>query len=531
MKLRLRLSSMFLLINSVILLLPVAAIALLKLYDSSLIRQTENTLIAQAVMLSNIYKKNLLEAYPQLKVESYGHQLPKEYWYKEDPVLGKWRPIPAVLDLQHEILLPRAENPAESELGPDPMAWHVGQQLEDLLRETQLTTLAGMRILDMNGVIVATTGSIRGQTLLHRADVARALQGNTERVLRQREEEDTEGSFFSPISRSTNIRVYVTHPIVLEKRILGAVHLVRTPPNLYQTLYKNSDIFVYYGLLILTIATLISLFMSYAINRPIIALVSQAKKASTGTLASLEPLQHPITVEFEVLSNALVNMADRQAKRAEQIKNFASHVSHEFKTPLTSINGAVEILQHHFGKLTEREQKQFLDNIALSAQRMQLLMLQLTELAKADAIHIPTRPTELTDIIKQQLMNYRQHFQQIRVNNTRTPYPVFMNPELLTSVIGNLFENVRQHGGNEVDITLEQSAEHTTMVFSDNGPGISPANAKRIFEPFFTTAKQKGGTGLGLAILSSLMVAHQGSIRLLQSSQGCSFELVFPHFN
>ncbi|WP_295799122.1 ATP-binding protein [uncultured Microbulbifer sp.] len=528
MKLRLRLSTLFLLINSLILLLPVAAIALLKLYDSLLIRQTENALITQAVMLSNVYKRALRAEYPELDLQNYGRALPQENWYKEDPVLGKWRPIPAVLDLRDQPLLPRAENPEQTRQEPDPTAWHIGQQLEDLLRETQLTTLAGMRILDMNGIIVATTGWLRGHSLSNRSDVARALEGNTERAMRHREE-DTAGSFFSPISRSTRIRVYVTHPIVLDKRILGAIHLVRTPPNLYQSLYKQSDIFIYYGLLIVTITVMLSLFTSYAINRPIRALVRQARQVTSDRRSRLEPLENPIAIELEELSHSLATMADRQVQRAEQIENFASYVSHEFKTPITSINGAVEILQENLGEMPDEEKRQFLDNIAHSSQRMQLLMSQLTELAKADTTPIPREPVDLVKVLKQQAKHYQPRFRHLSISGAQDEHPVYMNRELLASILQNLFENVYHHGGDAIKIKLGRYSNQTKLIFSDNGPGISAANAKRIFEPFFTTARKRGGTGLGLAILSTLMSAHHGSIRLLPSERGCRFELTFPH--
>ena len=94
----------------------------------------------------------------------------------------------------------------------------------------------------------------------------------------------------------------------------------------------------------------------------------------------------------------------------------------------------------------------------------------------------------------------------------------------------NLFENARLHGGDEIEIALTRHSHAIQLVFSDNGPGISKANAKRIFEPFFTTARKNGGTGLGLAIIATLMNAHQGSISLAPSDKGCRFELTFPSF-
>ena len=116
--------------------------------------------------------------------------------------------------------------------------------------------------------------------------------------------------------------------------------------------------------------------------------------------------------------------------------------------------------------------------------------------------------------------------------------PVYMNHELLTSIICNLFENVALHGGDSIIIDVVKKNQQCLLIFSDNGKGISEQNAKRIFEPFFTTAKHSGGTGLGLAIISTLLAAHHGDIHLLQENtrentinacpKGCHFKLSFP---
>lgn len=529
MNLRLRLSHIFILINSVILSLPVVGIALLHLYDSSLIRETENELIAQAVIISNIYKKMLNDQYPQLDLSTYGKPLPPKYWYKEDANLGKWRPLPATLNLNDAPIADFAPNAIELNKEPDPVAWLLGMQLEDLLKETQLTTLAGIRILDVDGIIVSSTGWTKKKSLISMMDVKEALTGTTTRIIRKRKPLAHEpNSFLSSISRTSDIRIHLTYPIVVKKRIIGAVHLMRTPANVYQNIYQNKELFISYTVLLIALILAISFFMAYAISRPIKALVQQAKKATDGANNKLTVLEYPVTAEFELLSQTLVKMADKQTARAEQIKNFASYVSHEFKTPITAITGAVEILQDHINEMSAQEQQRFLDNIAFNAKRMNLLMQQLTELAKADTNKIPATPTDLGKILEQQVKHYQTNFAEILLNKNQLTYPIFMNNELITSIIINLFENVLQHGGNKITMILLQNSQSTILDFIDNGEGITAHNAKRIFEPFFTTAKQNGGTGLGLAIISTLLTAHKGSITLIESDTGCHFQIVFP---
>jgi signal transduction histidine kinase len=496
-----------------------------------LIRETENELIAQAVIISNIYKKMLQDQFPTLDLSNYGKALPQKHWHKEDANLGKWRPLPATLNLNSAPIAGFAPNAIELAVKADKKAWQLGMQLDDLLKETQLTTLAGIRILDVNGIIVSSTGWTKNKSLISMKDVKEALTGTTTRIIRKREPLVEEPkSFLSSISRTSDIRIHLTYPIVLNKRIIGAVHLMRTPANVYQNIYQNKELFLSYTILLIALILAISFFMAYAITRPIKALVKQAKKATDGAYNQLTVLKHPVTAEFELLSQTLVKMSDKQAARAEQIKNFASYVSHEFKTPITAITGAVEVLQDHLTNMSAQEQQQFLNNIAFNAKRMNLLMRQLTELAKADTNKIPTMPTDLGEILAKQVTHYQQKFSQITLTKTALSYPVFMNNELLTSIIINLFENVQQHGGENINIDLSLTESSTVLDFIDDGPGISEHNAKRIFEPFFTTAKETGGTGLGLAILSTLITAHKGNIHLLNSDKGCQFRLIFPRF-
>ncbi len=536
MKIRLRLSYIFILMNSIILSLPVVGIALVKLYDSTLIKQTENSLITQAVILASIYTKELQKNHPDLTIQTYGKALPEKYWQKDDPIMGKWHPVPATLDLFKSPIYPKELPPEATDIVVEPIAWQLGMSFDALLKEVQLTTLSGMHIIDFNGIIVSSTGKIKKKSLLNRPEVVSALNGEISRVIRKWTQQKGD-HFLSPISRTSDIRIHVSYPIILEKRIIGAILLIRTPANIYQHIYQHITLFISYIILLIMIVLAISLFMAYAITKPIKALVAQAKKATDNQLTVLE---HPVTAEFELLSETLVKMSNKQSQRAAQIKNFASYVSHEFKTPITGIKGATEILQDHINDLSRQEQQQFLNNIAVNTKRMELLMRQLTELAKADTQNIPATPSDLVNVIEQQIEFYQSTLINISFEKPASTMPVYMNNELLTSIISNLFENVVLHGGDSVSISITKNdwSQKFILTFSDNGKGISEQNAKRIFEPFFTTAKQSGGTGLGLAIISTLLTAHHGDIHLLQNNQmenevnliqqGCHFKLSFP---
>jgi len=109
-----------------------------------------------------------------------------------------------------------------------------------------------------------------------------------------------------------------------------------------------------------------------------------------------------------------------------------------------------------------------------------------------------------------------------------------MTREAFESIVANLLDNARQHGGPGVEVAIsarEIETEAGRMVelhFRDNGPGISAGNRERIFRPFFTTARDRGGSGLGLSIVQSLVTAHGGTTSLEPSETGTDFCIRLP---
>jgi signal transduction histidine kinase len=102
-----------------------------------------------------------------------------------------------------------------------------------------------------------------------------------------------------------------------------------------------------------------------------------------------------------------------------------------------------------------------------------------------------------------------------------------MAPDLLESVLINLVDNPRTHGGRSATVEIGMPADEDSRVDSilqDDGPGVSEDNASRILIPFFTTARERGGSGLGLSIARSLLAAYDGGIILEPSKTGARFK-------
>ncbi len=526
---RLKLRYLLLAVNLAVLWLPLLGLEALRLYDSALVRQTESELIAQAAFVAASYRAALARLAPQAVTDpAYGLPLAAP-WREQHSDETRWRPRPAWLDLAEDAVQPPPPDTLAPSQPPDPYAQAVGQELQTLLHDAQVMTLAGIVVTDAQGTVVATTGPSLGRSLAAFEEVQRALTGEPVSLLRRRIPDSAPPAIDS-ISRGTPLRVFVAAPILQEQRIVAAALLWRTPIALSQVLYgKRYHLLLAAALLLGTVA-LMSAFTSFTVARPLQALVRQAQRATAGEKGAVTPLARPVTREIAELSDAVATMARYLEQRADYIRTFAAHVSHEFKTPLAAMRGAVELLRDHLDTMTTAERERFLGHLDQDAARLERLVRRLLELARADVMQAaPTDRAEVAAVVRRLAARYQDAGFKVAVAEPLPAATVAMTEDVLESILSNLLDNARQHGGAVATIAVTCPAPASLLIeVSDNGPGISAANAARVFEPFFTTARAQGGTGLGLAVVKSLLAAHRGTIELGESPAGTRLRIRLP---
>ncbi|TIU91425.1 MAG: two-component sensor histidine kinase, partial [Mesorhizobium sp.] len=116
----------------------------------------------------------------------------------------------------------------------------------------------------------------------------------------------------------------------------------------------------------------------------IYALIERTKRIAAGDREAMRPLAHHGTREMAALSAAFLDMAQKLQARSDSIQTFATHVSHELKSPLTAIQGAAELLRDSGGTMDEAERRRFSNNIVTDAGRLNLLVRRLLELARPE---------------------------------------------------------------------------------------------------------------------------------------------------
>ncbi|WP_420467157.1 sensor histidine kinase [Panacagrimonas sp.] len=522
-----RLSTVLILIHLVILLLPLGGIAVLRVYESALIRQTESELIAQGVFISATYRTLLADG-PALPAD-YG--VPRRHVEPRADPDGPWRPRLVSLDLATDPVLPPPPEPQPGTIAPDAIAAAVGAQIEPILRDAQVITLAGIRVLDVHGTIVATTGGDLGLSMAALPEAQRALAGEYVSLMRQRGSQRPPPPLDS-ISRGARIRVAVAVPILADDRVIGAVTLLRTPGNIWQALRGKRRELAWAGAALLLTVLGLSLLTAVTIGRPVRAVIRQARRAARGESGAVVPLRHAGTREIAELSQTVAAMARTLEERARYIRDFAAHVSHEFKTPLTAIRGTVELLRDHAATMNPDERERFLALLESDAARLDRLVSRLLELARADMARPGAEPviTALSPLLQALAQRYRERGLAVDLQLPATNLHAAIDAETLDAILSTVLDNARQHGGADTRVALHLHAHGGELAIDviDNGKGISEHNAARVFEPFFTTARDGGHTGLGLSIVRSLLQAHGGHIALQPSPSGAHFCIGLP---
>jgi len=536
MKFRPRLSAVLLTVNLAIIAIPFGSIFFFRIYENQLVQETERELISQAAMIGAFYRQSMLGSVadtPRQSAAAVQERATRSVAARSRevargasitgayaPPMSPWTPINPRLDLAKVATLVSRPDGMPPTALPSAAAASAGRALSPLLDRAQRTTLIGVRVLDRHGTTVGGTAEV-GLNFAHVEEVAVALAGRYASALRARELANAP-SELSTISRGTGVRVFVAYPVMEGARVLGVVYLSRTPKSIVRHVYDErvNAALAFATILVLTVS--LGMLTSRTISRPVAELLARMRRVASGESAAIKPLEHPGTREMAELSDGISQMATALSDRAGYIRTLASQVSHEFKTPLTSIEGAAELLHDHYDTMTAEERQRFLDNISGDSARLRTLLDRLLDLARADNLARSEERAGLRDAVRRAASALPEGI--TTDENIPDGLSVRITDEALGIVLGNLLDNAVQHGATHIAIAAATGDGAATVTVADNGRGITPANREKIFEHFFTTRRETGGTGLGLGIIQALLSAHGGAIELIdRDSPGAAF--------
>jgi hypothetical protein len=208
-----------------VLALPLFSIYFLKVYQNQLIQQAEAELIAQSAVLAATFRREVETGVPT--DVALGAKVAR---VASKPSEGQYQPIWPELELVSESVLPPRPAASPASAPAEPAFAALGARMAPDLVATQKVTLAGFRLLDPNGVVIAGREEV-GLSLAHLEEVREALQGRFKGVLRVRISKNEQPSLYS-MSRGTGIRVFIAMPVIVRDQVAGVVYASRTPSRL-----------------------------------------------------------------------------------------------------------------------------------------------------------------------------------------------------------------------------------------------------------------------------------------------------------
>ena len=282
--------------------------------------------------------------------------------------------------------------------------------------------------------------------------------------------------------------------------------------------------------IILIIVALICIIAANKLTVKIVAPINEIdlEKENIVSYLELNPFINKINNQNSQIREQLIKLE----KSADMRKEFSANVSHELKTPLTTILGYAEILESNMAK--PEDVSEFSSKIRKEANRLLLLIEDIIKLSELDESDFETSKQyldicEIADNVITRLEPVAKQ-KNITINLQGKLICLSANPQMMDEMLYNLIHNAINYtnDGGKIDVKIFNNKTKVQVEIIDNGIGIPAKYSERIFERFFTGdkshSKQTGGTGLGLSIVKHIVEKHNGIVRVeSQIGKGSKF--------
>ncbi len=328
-------------------------------------------------------------------------------------------------------------------------------------------------------------------------------------------EAEEEGEGYAVRHSDTLNRAMYYYAVQLENGDI--LRISKEEGNIWSVFYNTICGIIGIGALMFLICFVFSRYMTDGIVRPIERLAANLDYAGEAdTYEELVPFVTMIRRQHEDI-----------IKSSRMRQEFTANVSHELKTPLTSISGYAELIET--GIAGENETRRFAGEIRRNSGRLLTLINDIIRLSQLDGEHaeILCETVDLYGIADScvEMLRFQAQKQNVCIECGGGAGLVRGNREMLEELVFNLCDNAIRYNrpGGRVEVTVEVVEKHTVLTVRDNGIGIPRESQERVFERFYrvdkSRSKSTGGTGLGLAIVKHIVALHGAALEL-QSEVG-----------
>jgi len=342
-------------------------------------------------------------------------------------------------------------------------------------------------------------------------------------------------------------KVFSAAPLWTNGRLAGYVYVVLIGEEHQALLHPWADAPAHIGAmaLITGLALLAGLLALRAITRPLQRLTRIVQHFDHDGLAGLEAAQQALATEppskdeIGQLRQAFGHMAQRLAAQwqdlshqDQQRRELVANISHDLRTPLTSLHGYLETLKLKATLLSEAERARYLDVAIGQSRQVGRLAQELFELARLEygAVTLSREVFALPDLVQDVCQKFalaaEARGQRLQADIAPALPQVDADLGLIERVLTNLIDNAIRHTppGGLIELRLRALGQAVEVRVRDDGPGVLEHLKPHLFvRPSFQTGLRGRAGGLGLVIVSRILLLHGSQIRLMPSSQGADF--------
>ena len=255
------------------------------------------------------------------------------------------------------------------------------------------------------------------------------------------------------------------------------------------------------------------------------------KRSSTGILLSLLLSLTIISCLFYLLK-----IINKQKELAEIKNDLISNITHEFKTPITTVSTAIEAIGA-FNAIDDKEKtKKYLSISSLQLTKLHHMVEKLLETATLDSgkLLLQKEEIDIVELIKNIALRNEFHSGEKNIHfvSNKEKLIILLDPFHFENAISNLIDNAIKYGGNEIEIHINRVLDNLEITIADNGNQIEKNQREKIFDKFYRIPKGNThnvkGFGIGLFYTKKIVEKHDGKIQLLPNSKNTIFKITLP---
>ncbi len=313
----------------------------------------------------------------------------------------------------------------------------------------------------------------------------------------------------------------VGEPIIANGRTIGVILGTQSGlGSMYPFVMSIFRMFLLSALVAFLVAFVAVYVVTYTITKPLRKMSQITKEYATGDFS--KRIEVKGTNELAELGNAMNSMAQSLSALEYSRRSFVANVSHELKTPMTTIGGFIDGILD--GTISQDEEERYLKIVSNEVKRLARLVSSMLNLSKIEAgeLSLNLKKVDVSKLIFNTLLSFEQliNNKSIDIKGLDTMDTIRVNADegLLGQVLYNLIDNAVKftEEGGCINVHAEQNSGITTVTIRNSGAGIPADEIERIFERFYKVDKSRGldtkSTGLGLYIVKSIVEMHGGTI-------------------